>query len=88
MAERMTVKRAGVTALAEIADLVGLPAESVTGVRKDDDQWVVTVEVLEVSRVPETTDVMATYEVRIDPDGDVVAYRRVRRYVRADVEGS
>ncbi|GAB3071043.1 hypothetical protein GCM10027053_39950 [Intrasporangium mesophilum] len=88
MAERMTVKKAGATALAEIGELVGCPAEGVTGVRKDADVWVVTVEVLEVGRVPETTDVMASYEVQIDPDGDVVGYRRLRRYLRADVEGT
>jgi hypothetical protein len=82
----MTVKKAGATALAEIGELVGCPAEGVTGVRKDDDQWVVTVEVLEVGRVPETTDVLASYEVQIDADGDVVGYRRLRRYLRADVE--
>jgi hypothetical protein len=84
----MTVKKAGAVALAEIGDLVGCPAEGVTGVRKADDQWVVTVEVLEVGRVPETTDVMASYEVQIDPNGDVVGYQRLRRYLRADVERS
>ena len=58
----------------------------VVGVRKTDDGWVVTVEVLEIGRVPETTDVLASYEVSVDKEGDVTGYHRVRRYLRAQVE--
>jgi hypothetical protein len=47
---------------------------------------VVTVEVLEVGRVPETTDVLASYDVVVDEEGDVMEYRRLRRYLRAQVE--
>jgi hypothetical protein len=76
----------GRTALVELEELVGCPAEGVTGIRQTDDGWVVMVEVLEVGRVPETTDVMASYEVTVDSEGDVTGYRRQRRYLRAQVE--
>lgn len=85
MAER-SLTRVAKDARAGIEELVGCPAEGVTGVARNDDGWVVQVEVLEVARVPETTDVMATYDVQVDNDGDVVGYRRVRRYLRAQVE--
>jgi hypothetical protein len=86
MAGRLTLRRVGKIALSEVADLVGLPAEGVTAIRADDGGWAVTVEVLEVGRVPETADVMASYLVHVDADGEVVEYQRVRRYLRAQVE--
>jgi hypothetical protein len=36
--------------------------------------------------VPETTDVLASYEVEVDRKCQVVGYRRSRRYLRAQVE--
>jgi hypothetical protein len=73
-------------AQAELQALVGCPAEGIVGVRKDGDGWVVTVEVLELGRIPETTDVLASYDVTVDGDGEVTGYQRVRRYLRAHVE--
>jgi hypothetical protein len=70
-----------------LAELVGCPAEGVTGIRRDDENWIVVVEVLEVERVPETADVLASYEVQVDGDGDVQSFQRVRRYQRAQTEG-
>jgi len=87
MPEKLTLRRVGETALAEVSELVGCPAEGVTAVRKDDDGWIVTIELLEVARIPETTDVLASYEVHVDGDGDVMEYRRLNRYLRAQVEG-
>jgi len=45
--------------------------------------WKIGLEVLEVSRVPASTDVLATYEVTVDNDGDLVSYSRTRRYYRS-----
>ena len=86
MADKLTIGRIGSIALNQLQELVGCPAEGVTGVRKDGDGWIVTIEVLEVGRVPETTDVMASYDVHVDSDGDVLGYQRLRRYLRAQVE--
>jgi hypothetical protein len=38
--------------------------------------------VLELRRVPNTTDVLATYEATMDSDGELAGYRRLHRYVR------
>jgi hypothetical protein len=74
-------------AMQALAELVGCPAEGITGIRRNDDGWIVEVEVLEVERVPETTDVLASYEVEIDKDGEIVEFRRLRRYLRTQTEG-
>ncbi len=86
MADRLTIRQVGEIALTEVSELVGCPGEGVTGIRKRDGGWVVTIEVLEVGRVPETADVLASYDVHVDGDGDVVEYQRMRRYLRSQVE--
>jgi Gas vesicle synthesis protein GvpO len=74
-------------AMDTLAALVGCPAEGITGIRSNDDGWIVEVEVLEVERVPETSDVLASYEVEIDNDGEIVEFHRLRRYLRTQIEG-
>jgi len=68
----------------EFPALLGRPIESVLGFEhsEDDGNWHVTVQVLELSRVPPTTDVLGAYAVTLDSDGEVVGYRRLRRYHR------
>jgi Gas vesicle synthesis protein GvpO len=66
----------------QLVELTGRDVEGVTGLSRTDDGWSVEVEVLEVRRIPETTDVLALYEITVDEDGDLEGYRRLRRYVR------
>jgi hypothetical protein len=80
-------KRKGAQQLAseaarQLLELTGKDPEGISGLRRSDDGWVVQVEVLELSRIPNTTDVLATYEVEVDSDGELMEYRRVHRYVR------
>jgi hypothetical protein len=68
---------------AEFGELTGLTAEAVTSLtRNGDDGWVLHIEVVEVPRVPDTTSLLATYEVVTGPDGGLTGYRRIRRYER------
>jgi len=70
-----------------LQQLLGKEPDSVTGLEPADDGWVVTLEVVEVSRIPASTDVLATYEVVLDDDGRLVRYRRGGRYYRSQAEG-
>lgn len=78
------------TAIAQVADLTGLPVENVSALERDGDDgggaWRVTVEVLELERIPSTMDVMGSYEIRLSDDGDVLGFNRRRRYHRAAAE--
>ncbi|QKW30196.1 gas vesicle protein [Streptomyces seoulensis] len=69
-------------ARAQLAELAGVTAESVTSFERTDDGWSLEVEVLELERVPDTMSLMASYLVEIDPDGLLTGYRRLRRYER------
>lgn len=69
----------------QVAELTGHQPETVTGLSRngDDGAWVVTVEALELARVPNTMDVMGSYEVRLSEDGELLGFNRRRRYHRA-----
>jgi Gas vesicle synthesis protein GvpO len=67
-----------------LAEITGLQAERVTSLEpRDDGTWKVTVDVLELSRIPNTDDVLGTYEAVVDPSGELLGYQRVRRYARS-----
>jgi hypothetical protein len=71
----------------QVAELTGFGVESVSSFeRNGDDAWVVTVEVLELERVPNTMDLLGSYEVKLSDDGDITSFRRRRRYHRAAAE--
>jgi hypothetical protein len=74
--------RVAAEALRQLVELTGKDAEGVVGLDRSDDGWTVEVEVVEVRRIPNTTDVLALYEVEVDGRGSLQGYRRVRRYVR------
>jgi hypothetical protein len=39
-----------------------------------------------MSRIPDSTDILAVFEVRLDTDGDPISYRRLRRYARGQLD--
>jgi hypothetical protein len=78
----LTAAEAGRQGLEQIAGLTGKDPEGVTGVARDEDGWVVTVEVVEDRRIPSSTDILAMYETQLGPDGELDSYRRIRRYAR------
>ncbi|MGW1601586.1 gas vesicle protein GvpO [Streptomyces eurythermus] len=76
-------------ARAQLTELTGLVPETVSSFEQTEDGWSVEVEVLELARVPDTMSLMASYQVELDPEGQLTGYRRVRRYERgrADARG-
>jgi gas vesicle protein GvpO len=84
--ERMSARDLTTTAKETVAELTGYPPESVSGLQWDGENWLVTVDVCELERVPSTTDVMATYIVQLDERGGLVGYKRTRRFLRAQAE--
>jgi len=78
----MTAGEAAKAALREIASLTAKQPEGVTGVERTEDGWAVGIELVEDQRIPSSSDILATYETTIDADGELLSYRRVRRYAR------
>jgi hypothetical protein len=78
----ITAAQAGRVGLRQIAELTGKETEGVTGIQPTDDGWLVTVEVIEDRHIPSSTDVLATYEIETDMDGELISYHRDQRYSR------
>ncbi|MER5442431.1 gas vesicle protein [Streptomyces sp. NPDC002790] len=70
----------------QLAELTGMAAESVSSFERTEEGWELEVEVLEVSRVPDTMSLLASYQVSLDAKGMLTGYRRVRRYERGRTE--
>jgi hypothetical protein len=78
----LTARAAAEAALRQLAELTTKQVEGITGVERTEDGWVVGIEVVEDRRIPSSTDILATYEAVIDPDGELLSYRRASRYPR------
>ncbi|MEV4263915.1 gas vesicle protein GvpO [Kribbella sp. NPDC049584] len=84
---RVPMRQVVLRAAGELQELIGRDPESVVGVeRLDGDEWKIQVEVVESQRIPDTTSILAVYEVLADSNGSLVSYRRADRYVRGKFE--
>ena len=67
----------------QLGDLVGTVPERIVALERGEHGWPVQFEVVELRRIPETSDVLAVYEVELDSGRDrCESYRRVERYPR------
>jgi Gas vesicle synthesis protein GvpO len=86
----LTARESAEAALRQVAELTSKQVEGVTGVERTEDGWLVGIEVVEDRRIPSSADILASYEAAIDPDGELMSYRRIRRYPRgrSDEDGN
>lgn len=80
--KRIPAREAAALAREGLQELLGYSCESVASILPTEQGWSVTVEVLELERVPSTTDIIGSYVVDLDWQGELVGYDRVRRYTR------
>ena len=73
-------------ARSDLSKLTALEVGSTVGAARDDDGWVVGMEVVEKHSLPDGMDVLATYETKLDPDGNMLEFKRIRMRKRIDTE--
>ena len=69
----------------QLGELTGLNVGSTVSVQKADSGWYVQVEVVEKESLPSSQDILATYELAIDEDGNVQNFSRIGLRKRSDV---
>ena len=70
----------------QLVEITGRPAYSVSGLTRTDEGWTVRVDLVELERIPPSTSVLASYEVDLDQDGELLGYERTRRYHLAQTD--
>jgi len=65
--------------------LTGLKAGTVSNLSHDEEGWHIVADLIELKRIPESSDVLATYEARLDEKGNLLSYQRTRRYTRGQI---
>ena len=65
-------------------DVIGRSLDGIVEVSRNDDNWRAVVEIIERRSVPDTQDILGQYEIELDESGEVIGYRRLEKYRRAD----
>ena len=86
--ERLTAAQAAKAGLQQLTELIGKPPLGVAAVEPAQGGWLVTVEVLEDSRIPSSADMLGLYEAEIDDHAELASYRRLRVYSRGQARAS
>ena len=86
----MAIGMAGIVkkARSELKALIGLDISSTIQATKEGDEWLVSLEVVEKHSIPEGMDILAAYDTRLDEEGDMLEFKRVRMRKRIDTEES
>jgi hypothetical protein len=71
-------------ARSELQALTGLEVSSTLEAAREGDEWLVALEVVEKRSIPESMDILATYRIRMDPEGNVLEFKRARMRKRID----
>jgi len=73
-------------ARSELNALTGLEVSSTIEATKEEDGWLVSLEVVEKHSIPEGMDILASYETRLDGEGNMLEFRRTSMRRRIDTE--
>jgi len=77
-----TAPQAAREAASQLSELTNQKLDGVSAVNKRDSGWQVVVNLIELARIPHSTDVLGSYEVLLDAEGNMQSYHRGSRYLR------
>ncbi|MBO0691337.1 MAG: gas vesicle protein [Acidimicrobiaceae bacterium] len=86
--QHLTVAQSAKAGVAQLTELIGKQPLGVAAVEPAQGGFLVTVEVLEDSRIPSSADMLALYEAEIDDNAELVSYRRLKVYSRGQARSS
>ncbi len=68
----------------QLAQLTGFSSVAAVGGFSDDEGWHIVVDMLEMTRIPESTDIIGTYVVSLDQEGNMVKFEKKRARLRGE----
>jgi hypothetical protein len=81
----MTLGNLVKSARGQLGELTGLAVGSTVCVRKDETGWCVQIEVVEKKSMPDSQDILATYDLLLDEEGQMLNFSRIGMRRRTDV---
>ncbi|MBI2912300.1 MAG: gas vesicle protein [Chloroflexi bacterium] len=66
----------------QLAEVTGFKSVAAVGSYRDAKGWHVSVDMLEMARLPDSTDLLGTYEVDLDEEGNMVRFEKRRAHLR------
>ena len=82
--KHMTMKELAEKAKRELVNLTGFSDPNAVGAKKENNEWLLTIEVVEKKSIPEGMDILGNYEVRMDQNGNILNYERTDLRKRID----
>ena len=80
----MNIKKLVEQAKSQLAEVTGLKPVTVTGTFKNEQGWHITLDMLEMARIPTATDVLGDYDVLVDESGNMLKFERTRTRLRGE----
>jgi len=69
----------------QLQSILTLDVANVVAASKTDDGWNVKIELVERKAIPDTQDLLGTYDVILDEEGNIVSYERKMVRKRMDL---
>ncbi len=80
----MDVSEIAERAREELVKVTKLPLSGVIGTARDDQGWVVTIEMVEKKSIPDGMDVLGIYEVKLNDQGHIADFQRIKLRKRCE----
>jgi hypothetical protein len=67
----------------QMAAITGLIPETVARFDREDEGWSAAIDMVEHRAIPRTNDLLASFEVKLDQEGNVLRWKRTGRFLRS-----
>ena len=81
----MILTEVAMRTMEQLSQLTGYRPVAVVGSSKDDQGWRITVDLLELSRIPASSDLLGVYQALVDEEGNLMEFERKMTHNRGDV---
>ncbi len=81
----MRLNEVALQAMEQLSQLTGYRPVAVVGSAKDEQGWRITMDLLELTRIPPSSDLLGVYQALVDEDGNLIEFERKMTHNRGDI---